>query len=95
MTSDASERKSKIRRRPGALRTRYDSDHHIWQEIVDGMSKDYAVMQDMSAHLKDMIQGAHRRVVMVMKSILDGMRSLQDGMPNLRLEPPNTSKPRP
>ena len=84
MTSDASESKSKIRRRLGALRTRYDSDHRIWQEIVDGMSKDHAVMQDMSARLKDKRSAAHRRVVMVMKSILDEMRSLQDGMPNLR-----------
>ena len=83
MTSDVSERKSKIRRRLGALRTRYDSDHHIWQEIVDGMSKDYAVMQDVSARLKDKRSAAHRRVVM-MKSILDEMRSLQDEMRDLR-----------
>ena len=83
MTSDVSERTSKIRRRLGALRTRYDSDHRIWQEIVDGMSKDYAVMQDMSARLEDKRSAAHRRVVM-MKSILDEMRSLQDEMRDLR-----------
>lgn len=75
MTSDASERKSKIRRRLGALRTRYDSDHRIWQEIVDGMGEDYTIIQDLSARLKDKRKAAHRRVVM-MKSILDEMRSL-------------------
>ena len=83
MTSDASERKSRIRRRPGALRARYDSGHRVWQEIVDSMSKDYPVIQDLSAGLKDKRKAAHRRVVM-MKSILDETRSIQDEMNTLK-----------
>lgn len=82
MTSDASERKYKIRRRLGALRARYDSDHRVWQEIVDSMSEDYATIQDLSTRLEDKRRAAHRRVVM-MKSILDETRSLQDEMRSL------------